>query len=45
MESFYEAVAPFWADCIEEGLTTLEDVPDELRTYVEAELNRRKGNA
>ena len=45
MESFYAAAAPLWAHCIEEGLTTLEDVPDELRPYVEAELNRRKGNA
>lgn len=41
-ESFYIDVAPIWADSIENGLITLDDVPDALRPYVEAEIARRK---
>lgn len=44
-EQFFKDIAPVYADMIDEGLITIDDVPDEFRPYVLAVVNERKKEA
>ena len=44
-EQFFKAIAPVYADMIDECLITIDDVPDEFRLYVLAVVNERKKEA
>jgi hypothetical protein len=44
-EQFFKAIAPVYADMVDESLITMDDVPDEFKPYVQAVIDKRKKEA
>ena len=44
-EQFFKAIAPVYADMIDESLITMDDVPDVFKSYVQTVIDERKKEA